>query len=216
LATSLKVDELSNPGGDAPEHFRTDHLLEDIGTRAISAGFVTVGAQAAKFLLNFMAATILARLLSPSEFGLTGMVLGVTSLVGVFNAMGLSTATIQRETITEKQVSNLFWTNIGSSGILTLLCAASAPLFARFYHNEHVASIMLVLSFTFVLTGSTVQHQALLTRQMMPELIRELTYPRSQRTLAGRSVDQFRRRQRKRTEPVVVFKEAARATGLFV
>jgi len=39
----------------------TDHLLSDIGTRAISGGFVTVGAQGAKFLLNLTAAAILAR-----------------------------------------------------------------------------------------------------------------------------------------------------------
>jgi O-antigen/teichoic acid export membrane protein len=152
--------------GREPEDFRTDHLLENIEHRAISGGFITVGAQAAKFLLNFMAAAVLARLLTPTDFGLVGMVLGVTSLVAVFNALGLSTATIQRDTITQQQVSILFWINVGASGILTILCAASAPLFAWFYHNPHVTNIMLALSLTFLLTGSTVQHQALLTRQM--------------------------------------------------
>jgi O-antigen/teichoic acid export membrane protein len=152
--------------GQQPEEFRTDHLLENIEHRAISGGFVTVGAQAAKFMLNFMAAAVLARLLTPTDFGLMGMVLGITSLVAVFNAMGLSTATIQRDTITQPQVSNLFWINVGASAVLSVLCAVSAPLFAWFYHNPHVTNIMLAMSLTFVLTGSTVQHQALLTRQM--------------------------------------------------
>jgi len=94
------------------------------------------------------------------------MVLGVTALVGVFNALGLSTATVQRDTITQQQVSNLFWINVGFSGILAAVCTGLAPLMARFYHDPRVTGIMLALSMTFLLTGSTVQHQALLTRQM--------------------------------------------------
>jgi len=148
------------------EHFRTDHLVADIGSRAVSGGFVTVSAQGAKFALNLLSAAVLARLLSPKDFGLVGMVMGVTAIVSVFSQLGLSIATIQRENITQKQVSNLFWINVGFSGLLALLTAGLAPLTARFYHDPRVTGIMLALALTFVLTGSTVQHQALLTRQM--------------------------------------------------
>lgn len=148
------------------QHLRTEHLLPNIGKRAVSGGFVTVTAQVAKFLLNFAAAAVLARLLNPREFGLVGMVLGVTGLVGIFRELGLSTATVQRETITQQQVSNLFWINVGVSGLLSLLSMALAPLVAWFYRDPRVTGIMLAMSFTFLLTGSTVQHCALLTRQM--------------------------------------------------
>jgi PST family polysaccharide transporter len=150
----------------AEEHFRTDHLLHNIGHRAVSGGIATIGAQGAKFMLNFLAAAVLARLLSPRDFGLVGMVLGITGLVGVLKELGLSTATVQRDAITRQQVSNLFWINVAFSGVLTLLSAGMAPLMARFYHDPRVNGIMLALSFTFLLTGSTVQHQALLARQM--------------------------------------------------
>jgi len=148
------------------EHLRTDHLLHNLGKRAISGGFVTVAAQAAKFVLNFAAAAVLARLLSPKDFGLVGMVLVVTGLVGIFRELGLSTATVQRETITQQQISNLFWINVLVSGFLTVFSFGLAPLIALFYHDPRVAKITMVLSLTFVLTGSTVQHLALLTRQM--------------------------------------------------
>ena len=147
-------------------HFRTDDLVADIGHRAVTGGFITISAQGGKFLLNFAAAAILARLLNAKDFGLVGMVLGVTGVVGVFRELGLSTATVQREKITQEQVSNLFWVNVGFSGILTVLCAALAPLVAWFYQDPRILGIMLFLSLTFVVTGSTVQHQALLTRQM--------------------------------------------------
>jgi len=148
------------------ERFRTDHLHENIGHRAISGGFVTISAQAAKFILNFAAAAVLARLLNARDFGLFGMVLGVTAIVGVFKELGLSTATVQRDVITQEQVSNLFWINVGFCGLLSLLSAGLAPFVARFYHDLRVTNIMLALSVSFLLTGSTVQHQALLTRQM--------------------------------------------------
>jgi O-antigen/teichoic acid export membrane protein len=165
-SSGLGTEVHDTPAAEEPVHFRTDHLLDNLKNRAISGGFITVSAQGAKFVLNFTAAAVLARLLSPTDFGLVGMVLGITSLAAVFGALGLSTATIQRETITQKQVSNLFWINVATSGILSVLCAASAPLVAEFYRNPRVTNIMLAMSITFLLTGSTVQHQALLTRQM--------------------------------------------------
>jgi PST family polysaccharide transporter len=109
---------------------------------------------------------ILARLLTPRDFGLVAMVTTVTSFLRVFKDAGLSIATVQRERITHAQVSNLFWINIAVSTLSTLIVAASAPVIARFYHNPRLITITLLLSTTFLISGSTVQHQALLKRQM--------------------------------------------------
>jgi PST family polysaccharide transporter len=125
-----------------------------------------MSAQAAKFALSLASTVILARLLSPRDFGLVAMVTTVTGFLLVFKDAGLSIATVQREGITHAQVSNLFWINIGISFLSSLVVAASAPLIAAFYHDDRLVRITLFLSTTFLLSGSTIQHQALLKRQM--------------------------------------------------
>jgi PST family polysaccharide transporter len=90
----------------------------------------------------------------------------VMGLFRIFKEAGLSTATVQREGVTHAQVSNLFWINIAVSGVISVCVAASAPAVAWFYRDPRLVTIMLALAGTFVLTGSTVQHMALLNRQM--------------------------------------------------
>jgi O-antigen/teichoic acid export membrane protein len=109
---------------------------------------------------------ILSRLLTPRDFGLVAMVTTVTGFLRVFKDAGLSIATVQRERITHAQVSNLFWVNVAVSALGSLIVAAAAPVIARFYHNPRLIGVTLILSTTFIISGSTVQHQALLKRQM--------------------------------------------------
>jgi PST family polysaccharide transporter len=94
------------------------------------------------------------------------MVFAVTGLLELFKEAGLSTATVQRETISQQEVSNLFWINVGLSGLMTLVCVALAVPLAWFYQDARLVDVTIALSLTFLITGSTVQHQALLTRQM--------------------------------------------------
>ena len=147
-------------------HLATDHLLTDLKSRTISSGFITAGAQCAKFIVNLMSTVVLARLLSPHEFGLVAMVTAITSLFRVFRGAGFFTATVQWGAITHAQVSNLFWINVASGGLTSLIIVALAPVIAGFYHEPRLFGITLALSIPFLLNGFTTQHQALLSRQM--------------------------------------------------
>ena len=66
---------------------------------------------------------ILARLLTPQDFGLVGMVTACTGFVALFQDAGLSMAAIQRGSITHEQISTLFWLNILVGIALALICA---------------------------------------------------------------------------------------------
>src|SRR5215207_859838 len=84
-------------GGD--EYFRTDRLKADLGARAARGGLVTVTSQGFKFAAGLAATVVLARLLTPADYGLVGMVAVVTGFVGLFKDLGLSAAIVQREEI---------------------------------------------------------------------------------------------------------------------
>jgi O-antigen/teichoic acid export membrane protein len=164
---TIKATGIPGKESDSREkHLSTDHLLSDLKGRTISGAFVTIAAQGVQFVLNLGSIMILARLLAPKDFGLFAMVTTVIGYLRVFKDAGLSTATIQREGITHAQVSNLFWINVALSGAITLLLAAGSPIVAWFYREPRLVPINLVLSITFLLSGLTIQHTALLNRQM--------------------------------------------------
>ena len=148
------------------KHLSTEHLLGDLKGRAISGTAITIAAQGVQFVLTLISTMVLARLLGPKDFGLYAMVTAVMGYLIVFKDAGLSTSTIQREGITYAQVSNLFWINVALGGAITLVLAALAPVVAWFYSEPRLVAVTLALSITFLLNALTVQHTALLRRQM--------------------------------------------------
>ncbi len=86
--------------------------MKDLKAKTIRGGFARLCAQAANFLLRVVSLMILARLLGPKDFGLVGMVTAFTGVLNLFRDFGLSSAAVQRETVTDEQVSTLFWINM--------------------------------------------------------------------------------------------------------
>ena len=147
-------------------HFQTDHLISDIGNRTIRGGAVTLVAQSAKFSLRMASTIILARLLTPEDFGLFAMVLTVTVFVSNFKDMGLSMATIQRASVNHRQINTLLWLNVAMGSVSILILVSIAPVISWLYGEPRLTAIIMVLSSAFVFGGLTVQHQAILRRQM--------------------------------------------------
>ncbi len=146
--------------------FDTSHLKADIKGRSVRGGVVTVGAQAAKFILHIASTAVLAHLLTPAEFGLIAMVKVFTEFVNLFKDLGLSMATIQKEDINHQQVSTLFWVNIAISCLLMLIVAAISPFVAWFYGKPQLIPLTIAIGSTFIFGGLIAQHTALMRRQM--------------------------------------------------
>lgn len=151
---------------ESERHFAADHLQANLKSRTVSSGFITAASQGIQFVLTVVSTMVLARLLTPRDFGLLAMVWTIIGFLRVFKDAGLSAATVQREGITHTQVSNLFWVNVAVGSFASVLVAVSAPIIAWFYREPRLVGITLALSSTFLLAGLAVQHMALLNRQM--------------------------------------------------
>ncbi len=140
--------------------------MKNLKERAIRGGFAKVCAQAANFLLRLGSVMVLARLLTPRDFGLVGMVTALTGVLSLFRDFGLSSAAIQRATVTKEQISTLFWINMSVGAVLALLTVFMAPIVAAFYHEPRLLGVTAVLGAGFLFNAAGVQHGALLQRQM--------------------------------------------------
>jgi PST family polysaccharide transporter len=146
--------------------FDTNHLKTDLKNRSIKGGFSTIVGQMFSFLLSIASTIIMARLLLPGDYGLVAMVTAVTGFVAIFNDLGLSAAVIQRPEINQQQVSAVFWINIGISFAIAVIIAILAPLLVHFYTEPRLLNITLVFAASIFISGLSIQHSALMKRQM--------------------------------------------------
>jgi PST family polysaccharide transporter len=154
------------PVARGPAALDTTHLQQDLRRRTVRGGAVTGSAQFVALVLQFGSTMVLARLLSPADFGLIGMVAAITGLFIVFQNMGLAEATIQRQEISHRQVTLLFWINFAVGTAIAVGIAAAAPLIAWVYGEPQVAVITPALAAMFVFSGFAAQHRAIVRRQL--------------------------------------------------
>src|SRR5262249_10490188 len=109
---------------------------------------------------------LLARLLSPHDFGLVAMVTALVLFAPILVDLGTQDASTQKARITPVEISALFWLNITIGCALTLLFAAASGLIGAFYGESELTAIALVSSLTFILTAVSSQHYALMRRAM--------------------------------------------------
>ncbi len=109
---------------------------------------------------------VLARLLTPNDFGLAGMVLVFVGLIQLFADFGFSASLIQHKVVTDKDRSTAFWMNLAVGILLTGVGIAAAPLVARFYHEPQLKPLLIALSFTFLIGALGSTQASLLTRDM--------------------------------------------------
>lgn len=139
---------------------------ENLSAESARGGVYTGMAEAADFVLRLASISILARILIPEHFGLIAMVLSITTVAERFKDLGLSIATVQKKDLTHEQVSTLFWIN-GGLGLMTALVVASLSIpISRFFNDERLTGITLAIAASFVWSGLTIQHVALLRRTM--------------------------------------------------
>jgi O-antigen/teichoic acid export membrane protein len=133
---------------------------------AVRGAGAAIAGSAGNFALQIGSVVVLARLLTPSDFGIVTMVTTFSLMLRSFGLNGFTELIMQREELTDSLASNLFWINVGIGLILTILFASSGPLLALFYHNSAVVQVTRGMSLTIGIGCLGYIHTGLLQRAM--------------------------------------------------
>lgn len=109
---------------------------------------------------------ILARLLTPYDFGLTATVLIFVNFAVVVAEQGFSAALVQKKEISERHRSSILWVNLTLGLAMTALFMAAAPLLGRFYGEPKLVPLMRAISLLFVVNALGITHGSLLSRDL--------------------------------------------------
>lgn len=124
------------------------------------------GSQLARQLLRIVVTVVLARLLTPGQYGTAGMAIVFSTLVVIFGDLALGAALVQRKTLSEEDRSTVFWVSAAAGIVFTAIGIAVAGPLAHFYGNPQVEPLFRVLSLSFVFTSLGTTQTALLTREL--------------------------------------------------
>lgn len=141
----------------------TDH---DINGRVMrGAGFQFLGI-ALRTVVTIGSTAILARVLTPADFGYVAMATVVTELAALFANFGFANLLIQKRVINRLQLDTIFWASIAVGLLLTLTVFVASFFAGLLFIDPHVGDLLRVLSINFGLSGLTSVSWVVLARLM--------------------------------------------------
>ncbi len=135
------------------------------GRKLAGAATYAYATRAASFVISFGSLAVMARLLTPHDFGLVAMVTTFTGLLASLRDFGLSSAAIQSADLTSADRNALFWYNAGLSVLASMAVVLAAPLVSQFYHEQGLTPLLYLSSVGLLVSGISSVHAALLRRE---------------------------------------------------
>lgn len=117
-------------------------------------------------IVQFVVSIILARILSPNDYGTVALIVVIANIFQVFVDSGLGNALIQKKDADDIDFSSVFCLNICFCILLYIILYFSAPLVALFYGNPQLTSLTRVLCLTVVISGVKNVQQAYISRTL--------------------------------------------------
>ncbi|MCK9617653.1 MAG: lipopolysaccharide biosynthesis protein [Lentimicrobiaceae bacterium] len=116
--------------------------------------------------ISFIANLILARILSPEDFGCIGILTVFIAIAGIFVDSGFGAALIQKKNPSQEDYSTIFYLNLTISVILYLILFYCAPAIARFYEIPSLSNLLKVLSIILFLNSFSIIQDNQLRKQL--------------------------------------------------
>ena len=109
---------------------------------------------------------VMARILTPKEFGALAIMLVFINIGNVIVTSGLSTALVQTEDVDDYDFSTVFWMSLGASAVLFAALFVAAPTLSTFHGMPNIVSPLRVLGLLFLITAFNSVQVAIVQREM--------------------------------------------------
>jgi len=137
---------------------------DNLSQRVASGASYQILGVASRIVVTIGSVAVLARLLSPSDFGLVAMATVVTEFAALFANVGLTSVLVQRRRINRLQLDTVFWASVGIGLLLTLGVAAAASFSRYLFADDRIGSLLIALSPSFLLSSLYAIPTVVLTR----------------------------------------------------
>ncbi|MCX6895427.1 MAG: lipopolysaccharide biosynthesis protein, partial [Verrucomicrobia bacterium] len=137
-------------------------LKSQVTSGVFWSGTGRVAQQAIQFALT----VVLARLLTPDDYGLMAMVMVFTGFAGMLADAGFNSALIQKQDLAEEHIHTVFWVTVGIGIFLAGVTWLIAPWLAVFFHSPVLTPIFRVIAVNFIFSGLSNVPSALLNKRM--------------------------------------------------
>lgn len=140
--------------------------MEKIKNKTIKSLFWSAVEKYSRLLISLIISMVLARLLSPQEYGLVAIVSVIIAFLQIFCTMGIAPAIIQRKDFKEDDYDNLFTLTVLIGGFVTLLCFFLSKPIASFYNNPQLVNITRLLSLNLFFSSLNLVPNSLMLKDL--------------------------------------------------
>ena len=137
--------------------------LKEKTAQGLFWGFLSSGGMQ---LLNLIIGIFLARLLSPEEYGIVGMLAIFTLLANNLQESGFGVALVNIKDIKHNDYNSVFWFNVGMSVVLYLILFLCAPYIAAFFHQPCLIPLSRFVFLAFIFSSLGIAPNAMLVRNL--------------------------------------------------
>jgi O-antigen/teichoic acid export membrane protein len=122
--------------------------------------------QGATQVLSFIVGVVMARLLSPEDYGITALPAVFIAVAGTFMGAGFSQALVRKPEVTNKDLSTAFYYSIAMGGLMYAILFCMAPFIADFYNTPVLTSLVRITALTF-LWGPLITPQSVILQRKL-------------------------------------------------
>lgn len=140
--------------------------MDSVKEKAISGFLWRVIQNGGAQIISFIVSIILARLLSPEDYGLIAMITVFTNIALVFINVGFSSSIVQKKELNELDINTMFYSGIILATVIYLILFLCAPLISSFYAEPSLTILLRVESLIVIIGSLYSVQQALLIRRL--------------------------------------------------